>query len=159
MQLNFSAPALSVEVIKNTKPSSKSLSEHIFHSVMKGLGRPVIDTSKKRTGISKATYFEAVFPYRLLSNEWKAKWPVDGCKWSTYTPDYYCPALRCYVECCTSWPNYSEARPQWMFSLKKRMPLRVFWWEGQEITLNVYNNQTASVLKEMMWPTDPTGDK
>lgn len=67
----------------------------------------------------------------LVPNEWKFKVKLlDG---STYNPDFYHPATECYVEIATSLPNISAQRSKWRRAMKQ-IKLRVFWWEGKELT-------------------------
>jgi hypothetical protein len=61
---------------------------------------------------------------------------VAGCASKTYNPDYKCPALNCFVECVTSLGNISQQRPKWKAAITDGRPLRVFWWQGEEITSN-----------------------
>jgi len=88
----------------------------------------------KRPGIRKAAIFVSNFQHPLESNEWQVKWPVFGLKWKTYNPDFYCPTLKCYIECCTSTGNYLDSWPQWRQCIVRGRPLRVFWWQGAELT-------------------------
>lgn len=84
----------------------------------------------------KVAYFESVFPYPLINNEWQIKWPVKGCTSKTYNPDYHCPELGCFIECVTSHCNIIEQCEKWKAAIDDGRPLRVFWWQGQEITQN-----------------------
>ena len=91
-----------------------------------------------RPHIIKAAHFEKIFPYELINNEWKDKFPVTiKNKASTYNPDYYCRELECYIELATSKPNISEQGPKWREAIKNGVPLRVYWWEGEEITQEI----------------------
>lgn len=58
---------------------------------------------------------------------------IDGKK-TTYNPDYWCKKLNCWVEVATSKPNISEQRKKWTQAIKNGVNLKVYWWEGQEIT-------------------------
>lgn len=89
----------------------------------------------KRPHLRKCARFEREFPHKLDNNEWKVKWPmeIDGRK-TTYNPDYWCEELKVFVETVTSRPNISEQGAKWAEALRLGFPLRIFWWEGQEIT-------------------------
>jgi hypothetical protein len=53
-----------------------------------------------RPHFKKVKHFVSVFPFRLIENEWKNKFPVgetETGRKATYNPDYKCPALNCYI--------------------------------------------------------------
>ena len=92
----------------------------------------------QRPHIVKAKHFESIFPYALYGNESRDKFPMGGKtptgRVVTYNPDYYCPELKSYIECTTSLPNISEQGKKWKEALKRGLNLRIYWWEGEEIT-------------------------
>lgn len=97
--------------------------------------RAVEERLSNRPHIKKVNHFLKIYPEKLESNEHKTKFDVDvDGKKSTYNPDYYCPKTGDYIEIATSKPNISEQRPKWIAAIKNDVALRVFWWEGQEIT-------------------------
>ena len=86
----------------------------------------------------KARHFEKVYPYELINNEWKDKFPT-GKKTATgrdetYNPDYYCPTTGQYIELATSQGGMSQQGPKWSTMLKKGLNLQVYWWDGSNIT-------------------------
>lgn len=86
-----------------------------------------------RPHVRKVRAFERSFPHPLTHNEWQVKLKVYGCEWKTYNPDYWCEKLGCFIEVATSKPNISDSKIQWVQAIKKHR-VRVFWWEGMEIT-------------------------
>lgn len=86
----------------------------------------------------------------LESNEHKFKVTLkDG---TTYNPDFFHPKSYFYIEVATSKPNISEQRSKWKRAMKI-INLRVFWWEGEEITDRLKlggrpRNQSAESKKE-----------
>ena len=111
-----------------------------------------------RPGIIKAGLFERSFPHKLICNEWQVTWPVTGLKWKTYNPDFYCPALDCYIECCTSKGNYIESAEKWSQCIEAGRPLRVYWWQGQEITEHIMSGRSASSI-EFVSQNEPVPDQ
>lgn len=91
-----------------------------------------------RPHLKKLKHFEKNFPYPLVNNEWKFKFPIiiNG-KSNTYNPDFNCLKLGCYIEVATSKPNISEQGPKWRAAMEQGLKLRVYWWEGQEITASI----------------------
>jgi len=92
-----------------------------------------------RPHFKKVRHFRSVFPYSLVENEWKDKFPVGQTptgRIATYNPDYKCPALCCYIEVVTSKPNISEQGWKWRRVIADGIPLRIYWWEGENITHN-----------------------
>lgn len=92
-----------------------------------------------RPHLDKIKHFESIFPHKLINNEWGDKFELPGFikkngSPSTYNPDYHCPELDCYIEVATSKPNISEQGPRWRAAIASGVRLRVFWWEGEEIT-------------------------
>lgn len=85
-----------------------------------------------RPHIVKEKHFLKIFPHRLESNEWKVKWPIRTKFGKTYNPDFWCPDLNCFIELVTS-SNVSSRR-RWIKAVRMGYPLRVFWWEGGEMT-------------------------
>ena len=53
---------------------------------------------------------------------------------ATYNPDYFCRKTEHYIEVATSKPNISEQGWKWAEAIKRGVKLKVFWWEGGEIT-------------------------
>ena len=86
---------------------------------------------ESRPHFLKVAHFESLglFP-TMENNEWKRKIKLRG---STLNPDYYVPELDLYIEVATSMSNISEQRSKWRAGMK-RANVRVFWWEGQELT-------------------------
>ncbi|MFH2076109.1 MAG: hypothetical protein ABIJ57_12315 [Pseudomonadota bacterium] len=90
-----------------------------------------------RPHLAKVKHFVSVFPFRLTGNEWKDKFPVgetETGRVATYNPDYKCLDLGCYVEVATSKPNISTQGWKWRKAIRDGVPLKVYWWEGKEIT-------------------------
>jgi hypothetical protein len=89
----------------------------------------------QRPHIVKTNHFISVYPHPLVSVEFKVKWPMQiGEKKTTYNPDFFSPEEDCYIEVSTSVPNISEQSPKWTEAISLGHKLRVFWWEGEEIT-------------------------
>ena len=85
--------------------------------------------------LEKVKFFESIFPFDLINNEFKDKFKmIINKKETTYNPDYYCPALKSYIEVTTSKPNISEQGPKWREAIKLGHSLKIYWWEGEEIT-------------------------
>lgn len=85
----------------------------------------------------KCDFFEKVYPYKLENNEWKKKFTIGKTptgRWATYNPDYFCPKTGYFIEVATSKPNISEQGWKWRKVLRDGLKLKVFWWEGDEIT-------------------------
>lgn len=85
-----------------------------------------------RIGLEKAAHFVSIYPYPLTNNEWHVKFPV-GDK-STCNPDYFCPRTGFYIEVATTKQNISQQDWKWRELLNRGIRLKVFWWEGEEIT-------------------------
>ena len=92
----------------------------------------------QRPHILKLAHFEKIFPHSLRQNEFKDKFPIFGGT-TTYNPDYFCDELKCYIEVTTSKPNISEQGPRWADAIRNGLKLKIFWWEGEEITQNFVN--------------------
>jgi len=90
-----------------------------------------------RPHMDKCKYFERIYPHKLESNEWIYKVEVGktstGRK-ATYNPDYYCPKTKTYIEVTTSKSNMVEQGWKWAEAIKRGLKLKVFWWEGKDIT-------------------------
>lgn len=87
----------------------------------------------------KVEFFIRKYPSKLEDNEWKEKFTIGKTptgRWATYNPDYYCPKTGYFIEVATSKPNISEQGWKWSKVLKDGLKLKVFWWEGEEITKN-----------------------
>lgn len=86
----------------------------------------------------KVKYFVKQFPYPLENNEWKLKFNLNvktkTGREATYNPDFHCPSLKCFLEVATSKSNISEQGWKWKRVIELGHTLKVFWWEGQEIT-------------------------
>lgn len=85
----------------------------------------------------KCRQFEDNYPYPLENNEWKKKFPIGISptgRIATYNPDYYCPTTKYFIEVTTSKPNMSEQGWKWEEAIKRGLNLKVFWWEGEDIT-------------------------
>ncbi len=92
-----------------------------------------------RPHFKKVRHFISIFPHRLIENEGRDKFPIGETptgRVATYNPDYKCPALSCYIEVATSKPNISEQGWKWAKALRTGAPLRIYWWEGNDITEN-----------------------
>ena len=92
-----------------------------------------------RPHILKIAHFEKVYPHPLESNEWKFKFELNtltptGKRKSTYNPDYFCPTTGYYIEVATSVPNISECGNRWAEAISLGLKLKVYWWDGEEIT-------------------------
>jgi hypothetical protein len=90
-----------------------------------------------RPHILKCRYFESVYPKKLVNNEWRHKFVIGKTvagNTATYNPDYYSPEENCYIEVATSKPNISEQGWKWEKVIKSGEKLKVYWWEGNEIT-------------------------
>ena len=91
----------------------------------------------QRPHFKKCRHFEKLYPHPLISNEWKEKFSIGVTKTgrkATYNPDYFCPATNFFIEVTTSKPNISEQGWKWREAIKRGLKLKVFWWEGEEIT-------------------------
>lgn len=93
----------------------------------------------KRPHFQKTEFFEKIYPYPLENNEWKVKFELEsltpsGKRKTTYNPDYYCPKTGYYIEVATSVPNMSEQGWRWAEAIRMGYKLKVYWWEGEEIT-------------------------
>lgn len=91
----------------------------------------------QRPHFIKCRHFESIYPFKLENNEWKYKFPIGKTKTgkiATYNPDYFCETTGYYIEVTTSKPNISEQGPKWEKALKGGLKLKVFWWEGEDIT-------------------------
>lgn len=89
---------------------------------------------KNRPGIYKTECFVASFPHALENVEFVVRWPLPNRDGKTYNPDFKCNAMKCFIEVATSWDNMRHCRDKWKMAIRRGYPLRVFWWEGQEIT-------------------------
>lgn len=101
-----------------------------------------------KTHLSKVEHFISVHPWQLEDNEWKVKWPIAHSEGKSYNPDFFNPALGCYVEVVTSWPNYSTGRKKWRAAILAGYHLRVYWWTGGEITGDVLYDVIGSVVRQ-----------
>ena len=89
----------------------------------------------QRPHIIKTQHFISVYPHPLYCTEFNAKLPmVLGTRRTTYNPDFYCPTTGYFIEVTTSLPNISEQSPKWEKAISLGYKLKVFWWEGQDIT-------------------------
>lgn len=92
-----------------------------------------------RPHVKKVAHFEKVYPYPLKNNEWQYKFQLEtltpsGKRRSTYNPDYFCTTTGYYIEVATSVPNISEQGARWEEAIRLGLKLKVYWWEGNEIT-------------------------
>ena len=88
-----------------------------------------------RPHLDKVKYFESIFPFNLINNEFKDKFKmIINEKETTYNPDYYCPELKSYIEVTTSKPNISEQGVKWREMIKLGYPLKIYWWQGEDLT-------------------------
>lgn len=91
----------------------------------------------KRPHFKKCAHFEKIYPYLLQNNEWKKKFPIGITatgRIATYNPDYFCPTTGFFIEVSTSKPNISEQGWKWKKVIRDGIKLKVFWWEGGDIT-------------------------
>ncbi len=91
----------------------------------------------KKPHMIKIIHFESIFPHELINNEWKDKFPVGITakgRTSTYNPDYFCPSLSAYIEVTTSEGNIDAQGERWRRAIENGVPLKIYWWEGQDIT-------------------------
>lgn len=98
-----------------------------------------------RPHIKKIAHFEKVYPHPLESNEWKYKFELNsltpsGKRKSTYNPDYFCSTTGYYIEVATSSPNISECGGRWAEAISMGLKLKIYWWEGEEITNRFINH-------------------
>jgi hypothetical protein len=87
----------------------------------------------------KVAHFLKLYPRPLISTEFcilAVLW-IDG-KRVTYNPDFYDPKTRTYVEVSTSRGNICAQRKKWE-AAREIMALRIYWWEGQEITKTLFS--------------------
>lgn len=87
--------------------------------------------------LRKVKFFEDWYPNPLINNEWRFKFPIGITKTgrtATYNPDYYSPNEDLYIEVTTSKPNISEQGPKWEKALRLGLNLKVYWWEGEDVT-------------------------
>jgi hypothetical protein len=100
---------------------------------------------KIKLHFKKALHFEKKYPHKLINNEHKYKFPLSGKtklgRTITYNPDYYCPTTGYYIEVATSHPNISAQKEKWGEAIFLGLKLKVFWWEGKDITSTFYNRQ------------------
>lgn len=92
-----------------------------------------------RPHIQKIAHFEKVYPHPLKNNEYQYKFELEtptesGKRKRTYNPDYFCEKTGYYIEVVTSVPNISEQGWKWEEALRLGCKLKIFWWEGEEIT-------------------------
>ncbi len=107
-----------------------------------------------RPHFRKVKHFLKVFPLKLDENEWKVKFPmvINGKK-TTYNPDYFCPSTGYYIEVTTSGPNISEQGKKWAEAIRLGHKLKVFWWEGNEITRQIVRQFTSKRRKKVTAPS------
>lgn len=88
-----------------------------------------------KSHLKKIRFFLKKYPYKLKDNEHKVKFPMKiGSKDTTYNPDFFCPTTNYFIEVATSKPNISEQGQRWVKCIQLGHKLKIFWWEGQEIT-------------------------
>lgn len=90
-----------------------------------------------KPNFEKVEYFKSVYPFKLLCNKWKEKFPVGKTKTgrvATYNPDFFCKTTNHFIEVATSKPNISEQKLKWYTAIKNGVKLKVYWWDGSEIT-------------------------
>lgn len=103
----------------------------------------------QRSGKTKVAQFCRAFPHQLDDNEWKVKWPLQHANGRTYNPDFHSPALGCYIEVCTSWASYASERAKWQAAMESGYPLRVYWWQGHNITDEVRAGRSPSNVRQL----------
>jgi hypothetical protein len=55
-------------------------------------------------------------------------------KHTTYDPDFFSPSEDCYIEVATSENNIATQGVKWRASIRAGDKLKVYWWEGNDIT-------------------------
>lgn len=88
----------------------------------------------------KVKYFVEKYPFKLLNNEWIYKFPIGFTKTGkikTYNPDYFCPDTGYFIEVATSSSNISTQGDIWKKSINEGLKLKIYWWEGREITRKI----------------------
>lgn len=86
----------------------------------------------------------------LECSEYKVRIPLRK---GTYNPDYYHRGTDTYIEITTSMPNISEQRWKWQEAME-HAKLRVFWWQGQEITDEIRKGSRIGRLQRMRLVAD-----
>ena len=88
----------------------------------------------------KVKYFIENYPYELKSTEYVVKFPmiIHG-KDVTYNPDFFCEKTGYFIEIATSKPNIYMQREKWREALRMNYKLKIFWWEGKNITKQIKN--------------------
>jgi len=135
---------ISAQHLLDMERGYRRMSPALEFAYLKALKQPL----PERPGITKAAAFVKVFPHPLISVEWRAKWPVEHANGKTYNPDFFSPALDCYIEVCTSWPNHAAERLKWQATILAGYRLRVYWWQGQDITEDVKNGCMGAEIRE-----------
>lgn len=89
----------------------------------------------KRPHLIKVKYFLKQYPHKLKSTEFEVRFPIEiEGKKTTYNPDFFCKTTGYFIEVATSKPNISEQKMKWIKVIETGIKLKVFWWEGGEIT-------------------------
>ncbi len=83
---------------------------------------------------------------------------IDG-KTTTYNPDYWCPEMKCYIECATSRSIISEQGRKWAESIRTGLKLRIYSWDGIEITELVLVSGAKVDLSSGLRPDFPGGER
>ena len=91
-----------------------------------------------RPHLLKVDYFVKHYPYELENNEWRVKFNLEvktkTGREATYNPDFYCPKTKYYIEVATSRSNKTLQGWKWAKIISLGYKLKVYWWEGKEIT-------------------------
>ena len=93
--------------------------------------------SGQKPHFKKCRHFENLYPHPLKNNEWLYKFVIGKTptgRDATYNPDYFCPTTGFFIEVTTSLPNISEQGWKWTEAIKRGLKLKVYWWEGEDIT-------------------------
>jgi len=130
-----------------TMQKDKPLRQHLSEAGSKKSDRKAKSSRangkiNNRPHIVKAQAFVAGYLYQLKNN--KDKFPTGRKtptgRVETYNPDFFCPVTGFYIEIATSLPNVSICSPKWKLMLETGMNLKVYWWEGEEITEHILKN-------------------
>lgn len=112
-----------------------------FHETKKGRKIRMLPLLHYR----KVRFFISNFKHPLESNEWKVKWPIKHSGGSTYNPDFWCEKMKCFIELATSKPNIYQSWKKWTKAVRIGYPLKIYWWEGEDITAKLLNRPRIRV--------------
>jgi len=130
-----------------TMQKDKTLRQHLSEAGSKKSDKKAKSSrangkTENRPHVVKAQAFVTGYPYQLKNN--KDKFPTGRKtptgRVETYNPNFFCPDTGFYIEIATSLPNVSICGPKWKLMLETGMNLKVYWWEGEEITEHILKN-------------------